>query len=182
MTLIKDLADPRFWALFTDFACDAFRLETLQEYAVSYEEGPFRDYLDGKPRYTHKDQAQWAANVAAKKAQGCSMSRVHIIQHPLTEYVRFELTWPYLDSVRAGEDVRLIAVPRQEWPAALPQEDFWLFDSRLALLMRYGAAGEFLGAELTEAHETVARCVDWRDEAMRLSVPYTEFMGDTNLV
>ena len=181
MTRITDLADPRFWALFTDFEEDAFRLEALQHYAVSYEEGPFRDYLDGKARYTHSDQAAWADHVAAKRASGHRMSRVHIIELPLTDYVRFELTWPYVDSVGAGEDVRVIPVQRGDWPTGLPHLDFWLFDAKVAALMHYGEEGDFLEAEITTERETVARCVAWRDEALGLSIAYRDFMSDADL-
>lgn len=181
MTLIKDLGDPRFWAFFTDFKEESFRLETLQQYAVSYEEGPYRDFLDGVPRYTHPDQAEWAANVAARLAHGARMRRVHVVEEPLTEYLRFELTWPYRDSVEAGEDVRLIPVPRGAWPAALPREDYWLFDRKVAALMRYGLGGEFLEAEITEDPPTIARCVAARNEALRRSVTYAEYMSETGL-
>jgi len=180
MALIRDLGDPRFWALFTDFEQESFRLETLQHYAVSYEEGPFRDFLDGVPRYTHPDQAAWVDHIRAKLAAGCAMRRVHVVEQPLTDYVRFELTWPYLDSVRAGEDVRLIPVLRGGWPTALPRQDFWLFDSRVAALMNYAEDGAFLGAEITDEDTVVARCRDWRDASLERAVTYAEFMSDVD--
>lgn len=105
------------------------------------------------------------------------MSRVHIVQEPLSDYVRFELLWPYVDSSQAGEDIRILSVPSDSWPKCLPHEDFWLFDSRLAAIMRYDDEGRFLEADLTDDPERIPQFIGWQSLARTDSIPYLTYMA-----
>ena len=143
---------------------------------MSYEEVPFQDFLDGKARYTHPDQAEYANLVRRHISAGRLMSRVHIVNEPLSDYVRFEILWPYADSVEAGEDVRLLAFTGNRWPSDLPKEDFWLFDSELVAVMRYDEEGRFLEAELVTDSGSILQYVRWRDIALETSIPYGKYV------
>ena len=176
MTYFTSLSDTEFGALFVNFKSSAFRLETLQKYSVGYEEAPFLDFLAGKERYVHADQAEWANLIRKNIAAGKTMSRVHVVVEPISDYICFELLWPYPESVAAGEDVRILPTTQLNWPPELPHEAFWLFDSEHAAIMQYDDDGHFLRAQLTKEPARISQFLDWKDAAVKASIPYHNYV------
>jgi hypothetical protein len=99
---------------------------------------------------------------------------VHVLEEPLTDYVRYELA-AYVPNVDAGEDVRVIAVPRGEWPESVPRHDFWLFDDDRLWLMDYDACGGFQMASRIHDRDAVAQHRQWRDAALAQSIPLADY-------
>src|SRR6266702_3867836 len=60
---ITDVASEEFGALFTGFSHTAYRLETLQEYDVSYEEEPYRAFLEGAQRPHDPAKDDWTTMI-----------------------------------------------------------------------------------------------------------------------
>jgi hypothetical protein len=103
------------------------------------------------------------------------MERVHVVTEPLTDYVRFELTRAYPANVEAGEDVRIL--PRSATAdLALPPDDFWLFDSRVAGVMAYSEAGDFRYFELTNDPDVISRFEQTRTVTMQHAIPLHEYV------
>lgn len=176
MQNIYSLSSPEFQRLFTSYKSSAFRLETLQVYAVSYEDKPFQDFMSGKERYADAESVEWGNLIRSGIAAGKTMSRVHVIEEPLTDYLRFEILWPYHNNFEAGDDIRLIVMSQGEWPSNLPKEDFWLFDESLVADMKYDEQYGFVEAVITDNPAIVAQRIQWRDEAIRLSITYDMYL------
>jgi hypothetical protein len=68
----------------------------------------------------------------------------------LSDYLRFEMEWGYLPNLQAGAEVRILDLAEQSRPNGLVNEDFWLLDGAVALIMHYDGVGHFTGAELAE--------------------------------
>ncbi len=109
----SSLADVEFNRLFTDFKFTAYRLEALQRYDVTYEQDEFSRFLAGEARGEFPGIAEWIDGTVTKAvAAGKSLSRVHVVELPMSDYVRFECAWAYEHTVEAGEDVRILPVRR----------------------------------------------------------------------
>jgi hypothetical protein len=170
--VIDDLADPAFAQLFTDVRRSWFRLETLQRYDVPYERDELQRFLRGEAVAT--PAGPWQAMIRDHVAAGRQLVRVHVIEEPPTDYVRYELH-AYSPNVEAGEDVQLVPVPRGDWPVGVPRHDFWLFDDEHLWLMDYDPAGAFLAARLVDDPATVERHRQWRDAALARSIPLADY-------
>jgi Family of unknown function (DUF6879) len=144
---------------FKTFTGEAFRLETLQDYAE-----PVKD-------------PQWAVLVAAGRRAGKAHRRVHIAVHPLTGYMQWELTDGYEPNVAAGEDIRIIPVAPGEPLPDVPGGDFWLFDSSRLYLMHYDPAGKWLGAERVTGPGRIAEACRVRDAALARSIPWPDYIA-----
>jgi hypothetical protein len=171
------IAPEDFWQPFRDFAYSVYRLETLQAYAGSGEAEVIEAFALGKswPRSTLKDA--WTQNVAANHRAGKIQQRVHVVVEPLSEYMKFELTWSYGPNAEAGEDIRVIPVRSGEWPPSLPREDYWLFDSSKLYAMRYEADGTWLGAEPVDDPSHIVSACQWRDAALCLATPWRDYIA-----
>ncbi|MGH3931101.1 MAG: DUF6879 family protein [Pseudonocardiaceae bacterium] len=155
----------------------AFRLETLPQYLVPQEADDFSAWKAGHlipPR--NPENNKMLARIQRDVAQGFRRYRVHILDQPLTAYLRFEL-YLYLDSVAVGSEVQV--ADRDDHPAlAELHEDFWLFDDEIAVRMIYGDEGHFLYPELIEDIEPYR---DMRDTALLHSEPLIDYLARKNL-
>jgi hypothetical protein len=77
-----------FAGIFDWFGESAFRLETLDHYAMAYEEEAVQRFLAGEPRDTTYI-AGWLERVAAARDAGRRMQRGHVVTEPLSDYLRF---------------------------------------------------------------------------------------------
>ena len=173
-------APPGVEAMLLDFdraAHSVFRLETLQVYRGSGEEEAITAFQAGRPVLEDDEEHRWYARMLADAAaRGCRNSRVHLVIEPLTDYLRFELLGAYPFNVAHGEHVGILPIPHQEWPAELPQQDFWLFDSARLYDLHYGDDGTWLGAELTTDPARVLDACRWREIALHRAIPWQQYV------
>ncbi len=169
---------PEFALQFSCFTRSAFRIETLPAYGNSGEDDSLQAFLRGHTPQPHPGKLEWMALLRAARKAGSTVQRVHVVTEPLSDYLCFELGWSYAHNTAAGEDVRIIACgDGKPWPADVPREDFWLFDSTNLFALRYTDDGTWMGAEHVDAPEAVARAGRVRDIALRLSQPWGVYIA-----
>lgn len=174
MKLTRD--DVTLGTYLASFRVSAFRLECRQHYDNPTEREWFARYLEtGEVPVFTPDNDAWCKLVAEARAAGKAVQRVHLVQEPPSDYVRFELACQRA-SLDAGEDIRVIAFRNVE---ARPlgnhghRGDFWLFDDETVVELDYDQEGRFLGAR--QAQESVEYYRRLRDEAMQWSTSLKEY-------
>lgn len=160
-----------FERLFDEFTESAWRLEIQGTYDEPEEREPLRRFLAGEP-----DDLEWMADwfdwVAGLTATGRKIGRVRVLTEPLTDYLRFELSFTG-PAVEAGEDIRVLTA-RDANALDLPREDFWLFDDRRVAVLQFGDTG-VTTAELIDDPTAVARYRAVQQQAMSAAVPYLKW-------
>jgi hypothetical protein len=107
-----------------------------------------------------------------------------VISEPWTAYSRYAL-WECLDNLSAGEDIRYMSRGRAlgiGLPVALPGYGYWLFDSRLLVLLHYDESNAPVPAEILDDPAAVVTHNYWRDAAWHHALPrdeYVRMVGDT---
>ena len=153
-----------------------FRLETLDRYDDGSDGADYRRYMAGEPEPDPQRKARWHKVLRADLARiGQRTRRVHVVQTPPSDYLRYEFEWGYAHNLEY-EDIRIIDAGEQAWhPGSLaPACDFWLIDGRRAVVLRYDGDGRYLGFEdIPEAH--VAGYAAAGDAAWRAGVPFAEW-------
>jgi hypothetical protein len=174
----SSLEDNKFNQLFFNFRYTCYRLETLQRYDVSYEKEEYSRFLAGEIQGESRGITGWIEGTVSKAiAAGKHMQRVHVVEEPLSDYLRYEFGWSYKHSASTGEDVRLIPVISGRWPEGLPHYDYWLFDSSILVAMHYEDDGAFSAAEIIDEPKQIVQANYWRDMAVALSVSYHSYMA-----
>lgn len=160
-----------FERLFDEFTASAWRLEIQGTYNEPEEREPLRRFLAGEP-----DDLEWMADwfdwVAELTRAGRRIGRVRVLTEPLTDYLRFELSFTGR-AVEAGEDIRIMAAHDAD-ALGLPDEDFWFFDDRLVVVLQFGDTG-VAAAEVIDDPADVARYRAVQHQAMSVAVPYLEW-------
>lgn len=170
-------------ALYQGVTEEAFRLEARQRYNVPYEEPLVRAFLDGQPQPENELIANHFASVRALRAAGRRDYRVHIIELPLTPYLRYELS-VYPGSIEAGEE---IFIANRAWHPDLValREDFALFDGdsdhAAVLWYHYNDDDELLARDHSVDPTDIEVCRRHRDLAVAHAVPYAEFVRTISL-
>jgi hypothetical protein len=170
--VITDPRSPQFRRLFTDVRQSWFRLETLQRYDATNEREDFAAFLRGEP--LDSAPGPWQAMIREHVAAGRQLVRVHVIEEPLSDYIRYELA-AYVPNVQAGEDVRLIPVPAGTWPADVPRHDYWLFDDERLWLMDYSPSGALDAVRLVDDPIAIEQHRRWRDAAIASSIRLADY-------
>jgi hypothetical protein len=154
-----------------------FRLESLPQYLVPQEAAEFAAWRAGSPRQRRTPQNNaWLAELEQIVARGIRWYRVRILDHPLTDYSRFELAG-YRDTQAAGQQT-YVADRRDHEQLADLQEDFWLLDDRTAVRMVYDDDGHFVHPEPVD---DVTRYVRMRDTAMACAEPLPDYLARTQV-
>lgn len=159
---------------FTAFEREAFRLETLDDYSQSGGVDAYQAFLAGEEQPESYKSAAWLTTVGKATEAGKRVYRVHILSRPLTDYLRFELSWGYRRNMSAGEEFFILDTTEKENP--IPDApDFWLFDGQAAGVMAYDGAGKYLGSEILEEDDRMAEFLSFRDTALAHAMPFTEW-------
>jgi hypothetical protein len=115
----------------------------------------------------------WLDMLRAATVAGRRFARVRMVTLPLTDYSRFGV-WCARFTGGAGEDIRYLTRD-QASAAGLPEQDYWLFDSRKLLRMHFDEHDRFLGGELVEDPAEIVQANYWRDAAWHQAVRRDDF-------
>lgn len=171
---IIDLAE--FDRLFSVFEHTAWRLETRRRYASDEITDTYRQFLAGGPVDWEGSDVEWCVERREQTALGKRFERVRIVDSPPTTGQLYLLDNARRNSA-VGEDMRNL------WRGdandlRLPQEDFWLFDSRMAALLNFDEEDQLIDVELITEPAAVLRYCQARDAAWHHAVPYETFAAE----
>ena len=181
MTTPLEAADgKRYLDVASAFTESAFRLEVRQGYRGSGEDLALQAFRDGRPQPPlDDDDLEYLRRVTEARTRGATWRRVHVVREPLSEYLRFELTWEYGPNVAAGEDIGIVSLsPGAAWPADLPGLDFWLFDNSTLFEMHYDDDDTWLGIEEVRDPNRIAQACEWRDAALGRAQDWGDSLAD----
>ncbi|NGO47937.1 DUF6879 family protein [Streptomyces ureilyticus] len=162
-----------FDRLFTQFEHTAWRLETRRRYASDEVTDTYAQFSRGEPLNWEGVDTEWCAERREQTALGKRFERVRIVDNPPTPGQLYLLDNARRNSA-VGEDIRNL------WRAdaerlQLPDEDFWIFDSRLVARLNFDEADNLVSVELITEPVEVNRYAQARDGAWHYAVPYEEF-------
>jgi hypothetical protein len=174
------MAPEEFNDCFDRFRTSAWRLEARQRYTSPGEDDRIKAWREGRPRPERSVRTSpWLRRVAVTTAEGKQWGRVHVVRHPLSEYLRYEM-FGYVESAAAGEEIRIADQAASPALDALGP-DFWLFDGgtehAFAVLMHYDDDGRLAEYEPVSATAALGECYRVRDLVLAHSVPLNAYLA-----
>jgi hypothetical protein len=165
--------------LFETFRASAFRLEALQSYVLGEDEPRRRAFREGRPLPPRPGKVESMRMVRDAVAAGKRVHRVHVVDLPLSDYIRYELS-VYPENIAAGEDVRIACRSSNTGLSDL-DTDFWLFDAETdqpaVVWFRYTPEGQIISRDHSNDPSDVRRAREQRDLAIGHSLSLDEFMA-----
>lgn len=159
------------------FTRSAFRMEVLDRYTVDSDQGNVESYLAGGLAPSWADGSDWMDQLSRDRAEGRRNYRVHVLESPLNDYLRYECEWGYVYTSRAGEEIYILDTAETPRPEGLISEDYYVLDDERVLAMRYDGDGRLLGGEPLPDSET-SRYVRSREIALAHAVPFERYWAE----
>jgi len=158
--------------LLTGFARDAIHLEMRDAYGTAVELPHMAKWASGEPDDLQWLQG-WCTTLREHVKAGRSVRRARVVSEPLSDYQRWShsIASPM---VQAGEDIRW--VPRRLVSSvALPGNDYYLFDDRLAVFLLYAGNGLSAGMLSSSDPADLRLCRSAFEAVWELSIPHSEY-------
>ena len=166
------VTDEEFEELLASFGQEAVHLETRDAYGTAVELPYMARWAAGEPDDLEWLQG-WCATLREHVKVGKSVRRARIVSEPLSDYQRWSYSIAY-PMVEAGEDIRW--VPRRLVSSiALPGNDFYLFDDRLAVFLLYSGNGLATDKLGSDDRAVLRLCRSAFDAVWKLSIPHREY-------
>jgi hypothetical protein len=169
---VEEISFAEYRRLFPD-SRRAFHLEMKDEYHVTDEDEPFRQFLAGET-VDVEWLADWLEHIRDATSAGVAVQRVRIVNEPLNDYARF-LVAMSPSNIAAGEDIRYLPSDKAAG-IDLPKEDCWLFDDSKLVLVLFPGDGRELSLGLPEDPGLTAQYVRVRDQVWERAIPYAEYV------
>jgi hypothetical protein len=169
---MESISEGEFGELLTTFKRDAIHLEQRDAYGTEIELPYMAKWAAGEP----DDLAwlnEWCESLREHVAAGRSVRRARIVSEPLSDYQRwsYSIAQPMVD---AGEDIRW--VPRRRVSSlALPGNDYYLFDDRLAVFLIYAGSGLAVDRLASTDPADLKLCRSAFEEVWKLSIPHRDY-------
>lgn len=165
--------------LFATFVASAFRLETLQHYQVKDDDPRRRAFREGRPLPPRPGKTESMRMVQAATSAGKRVHRVHVVDLPLSEYLRYEMA-VYPENIASGEDVRITDRAAHPGLRSL-NTDFWLFDAETdnasVVWFRYRPGGSIISRDYSNAPADIHLAREQRDLVLEHSLRLSEFLS-----
>jgi hypothetical protein len=169
---VTPITDEAFEKLLTTFEREAIHLETRDAYGTAIELPYMAKWEAGEPDDLEWLQG-WCATLREGVKAGKSVRRARIVSEPLSDYQ----CWSHSIAqamVDAGEDIRW--APRKLLSSiAIPGNDFYLFDDRLAVFLMYTGNGLAAGMLVSTEVADVRLCRSSFEAVWKLSLPHGEY-------
>ncbi|MFE0179038.1 DUF6879 family protein [Streptomyces sp. NPDC059002] len=168
------ISPEEFARLFETFEHTAWHLETRGGYASDREDLDYGTFLKTGQAIWDLD-SKWHQNIKRQTGDRKRVGRVRVVDSPPTEGQRFLLSYG-AGNVASGENVGCL------WRADarrinLLEEDFWIFDSRLVVVLHFDDADVLTSIETITEPAEVVRYSMARDAAVHHATPYEDFVG-----
>ncbi|MFE7671999.1 DUF6879 family protein [Streptomyces albidoflavus] len=155
----------------------AVHLEMRDVYAVPNEDEGFAAWRRGH-RLDPDDRDSWwrpwLSLVQEVTAKGVRVRRARVVSEPHSEYIRYEHSFSFTN-IAAGEEIRWL--PRRSASAlALPGNDFWLFDERLAQFNVFDGEGRWVHTDQSDDPTVAALCSDAFEAVWERAVPHDKYL------
>ncbi|MEU7631855.1 DUF6879 family protein [Nocardia sp. NPDC049220] len=149
----------------------AVHVEVQDAYRVPDEYEPLLRWRRTREIVETDGGRQWCAMVAETVSRGVKVARVRVVTVPHTEYTQWLLD-ACATNVAAGEQIRWL--PRH-LAAAVPSDDYWLFDNETVAFNTVDADGDAVGLAVTTDPAIAAVCTEAWNQLWSAGIDHTEY-------
>jgi len=151
-----------------------FKVEVLQDYSAEDEGESLSAWMSGDRERSIEllkaEPHEWADDCRNKVENGVKLTRIHIVDYPLSEYVQWEIEVYRNRNVPMGrEDVYLLN--RKDIPElVLPAGDLMIFDKMKVVIGNYDETGFAVTQTFYNEEDDISEFLDIRNALLKANL------------
>lgn len=167
-----DLRD-KYWREMRD---EWFKLEVLQDYAAEDESSSLEAWLNGNKKRSLELMAEdsdpeFTQNCQEKLRQGVNLTRIHVVEKPLTPYMKWEIEfYKRISMPLRGEKVYLLN-RLDTSNLKIPAGDLMIFDKKRAILNTYNEHGLMTHETFYDENDDINQFLELRKRLIARAKP-----------
>ncbi len=134
----------KYESYFNNAIKSVFRFEGLQDYSAMDGDEAVEVFKRTSKLLLLPKDTEWWQEMKEKNKRGIITQRIRLIELPLTDYTKMELTWHKEAAEYSGDDIRVIEKKDFDKIISETIPDFWMIDDQYAFPMEYGPKGKFI--------------------------------------
>ncbi len=151
---------------------DLLRVQTLSWYRVESDGEDYARYLAGEAEATAPGKQGWLDKLRTDAEVGRMRRNLHVVETPLTDYLRYQFEWCYTANTDAGQEIRVLDVTNSAIARLGNLGDFTVVEHEHVARSRYDADGRYVGAVQVSADAAEAY-VALAELAWQIATPFT---------
>jgi hypothetical protein len=145
---------------FEKFKKYAFRLELLQKYDIDLEKESFLKFKK-TAKIAKTNNMEWLKTLDHIKKRKVKIQRIRVIIEPVSSYIKYEIK-SYQNNIKHGEEIFFIKESDFKKTNTKINHDYWLFDDKRVLKLKYNKKGKYLGFQ--EIRKNIQKYIDLKNE------------------
>jgi len=147
-----------------------FKVEVLQDFAAEDKSDSLNAWMAGDRESSIelllKETHQWADDCRRKVEQGVRLTRIHVVDYLLSEYVQWEIEVYKHRNIPFGlEDVYLL--DRKDIPdLKLPAGDLMIFDKATVVIGEYDESGYVVTQAFYDVSDDISEFLDLKERLL----------------
>lgn len=147
-----------------------FKVEVLQDYSGEDAGASLSAWMDGDRERSMQllsaEPHEWADDCRRKFENGVRLTRIHVVDYPLSEYVQWEIEVYRNRNIPLGrEDVYLL--DRKDVAGLdLPAGDLMMFDRTNVVVGNYDDSGYSVTKTFYDENDDLSKFIDLRDKLL----------------
>ncbi len=165
-TLPRSQANIKWNELWTTLESEWFKVEVLQDYSAEDKGESLDAWMSGDTvrsiELLNAESHDWADDCQTKVTNGIKLTRIHVVDYPLSEYVRWEIEVYKNRNVPIGKEEVYLLDRKYIADLNLPAGDLMMFDQSIVVIGNYDETGYAVTQTFYDTNDDISDFLDLR--------------------
>jgi hypothetical protein len=170
-TLPRDQANERWDKLWQAMNQEWFKVEVLQDYTGEDKGESLDAWTAGDKQQSiqlmHEWTPEWANECKKKVSRGVTLTRIHIVDYPLSDYLQWEIEVYKNRNIPLGKEVVYLLDRSDIADVWLPAGDMMIFDQANVVIGNYDQTGYAVTQDFYDGTDDISRFLQLREQLLK---------------
>lgn len=153
--------------LWSDMQSEWFKVEVLQDYSAEDKSASLEAWMAGDKEKSLQllgsDSNHWNDACREKAEAGVQLTRIHVVDYPLSDYVQWEIEVYKTHNISQGKESVYLVDRKDLADLDLPAGDFMIFDKKQVVVNDYDETGYAYQQTFYDEGDDIGRFLELRE-------------------
>lgn len=151
-----------------------FKVEVLQDYSAEDKGESLSAWMAGDKKRSiellNAEPHEWVDDCRAKVQNGITLTRIHVVDYPLSEYVQWEIEVYKNRNVPIGRENVYLLDRKDIADLSLPPGDLMMFDQSNAIIGNYDETGYAVTQTIFDSSDDISEFIKLRKKLLNANL------------